>query len=296
MKRVVPPFLSRGDPVSLVAPAGPDDPRDGREGAGRVGAIFEIVHEPDRTGVEGFLAAPDEARLEELRGAFWSEAKAVLAVRGGWGTTRVIDDLDVEPLRGAPRWLVGSSDLTALLMRLWEEIRLVSIHGPMPSRFAAVAPGDVGALFDLLLGSPWRCPEGLFPVRPGTARGPMIGGNLTVLAHLCGASGPAVTDGAILFLEEVNEAPYRVDRCLVQLERAGFLEGLEGVVLGAFTGCSPWPYGVSVEEVLEGRLGKLGIPVAGGYPGAHGSRNYPFVHGGEVRLRVANDVSMELIL
>jgi muramoyltetrapeptide carboxypeptidase len=115
-----------------------------------------------------------------------------------------------------------------------------------------------------------------------------VGGNLMLLAHLCGVLDPAWAEGAILFVEDVGEQPYRIDRCLVQLERAGVLGRVAGCLIGEFTGCDPGRYGVTAAEVLHDRLGRLGVPVAAGYPAAHGGRNLPFVHGGEVDLEVVD--------
>lgn len=278
--------------MTLVAPAGPDDPASARAGRVRIEAVFTILDRLEPSARSGFLAASDEIRLRELQAALDGEARAIIAVRGGWGTSRIMDGIDLEAFALDPRWIVGSSDLTSLLVHLWTTAGMPSIHGPMSSRFDSTDPADVDALFDLLLGSPWTAPSGLRAVIPGMGRGPMIGGNLTVLAHLCGTLDPSSFAGAILFLEDVGEAPYRVDRCLVQLERSGLLPGPAGIVLGNFTGSSPEPYEISVEQVLEEHLARLGVPVAAGYPGAHGGRNYPFVHGGEVSLEVGETVSL----
>lgn len=284
--------LSPGDPVSLVAPAGPDDPTSALAGRVRTEAVFTILGQPDSSKRSGFLAGSDEVRIRELQAALDGESRAIIAVRGGWGTSRILDRIELGSLERNPRWIVGSSDLTSLLVHLWTTARLPSIHGPMSSRFDSTDSADVDALFDLLLGSPWTAPAGLRPVIPGSGSGPMIGGNLTVLTHLCGTLDPSALDGTILFLEDVGEPPYRVDRCLVQLERSGLLPGPAGVVLGNFTGSSPEPYDTTVDQVLEEHLARLGVPVAAGYPGAHGGRNYPFVHGGEVLLEVGETVSL----
>ena len=122
----------------------------------------------------------------------------------------------------------------------------------------------------------------------------MVGGNLTVMAHLCGAMAPDFAKGCILFMEDVNEAPYRIDRCLVQLARTGVLHHVAGVVFGAFTDCPAGSDGVTVDEVLADHFSDAPFPVASGYPAAHGPRNRPFIHGGMARLRVdRSDASLD---
>jgi muramoyltetrapeptide carboxypeptidase len=166
---------------------------------------------------------------------------------------------------------------------------MLSIHGPMVFRFATSHEEDLSMLIDLLEGKPWTPPFDLSALSKGKAQGPLIGGNLTILAHLAGTISPDFTNGAILFLEDVGEQPYRLDRCLTQLKRARMLENISGVILGEFTDCIPGPDGVTVEEAMIRNLGPLNIPVATGYPAAHGGRNYPFVHGGEVILDVGGE-------
>ncbi len=120
----------------------------------------------------------------------------------------------------------------------------------------------------------------------------MLGGNLTVLAHLCGTIDPNFANGAVLFIEDVGEAPYRIDRCLVQLKRAGILSQVGGVITGQFTNCNPTSDGTTIERVLQDHLGFLNIPVAGGFPAAHDKRNAPFLHGQIVNLKVTQDAVM----
>lgn len=287
MNPLYPPPLATGDRVRVVAPAGPVPEADLLAGVAVLEQRYEVVAEPGLTATSGFLAGGDERRAGELQQAIDDSAcRAILAARGGYGVTRILDRLRLGGLGDRPRWVVGSSDLTALLLQLWARLGLCAIHGPMVAWFGSSDPVDLRALHDLLEGRPWTPPERLEPVIDGRARGPLLGGNLTILAHLCGALDATCVEGAILFLEDVGEQPYRVDRCLVQLERAGVLGRVAGCLIGEFTGCEPGRYAVTAAEVLLDRLGRLGIPVAAGYPAAHGGRNLPFVHGGEVELDV----------
>ncbi len=271
----------------MTAPAGPVPPDLLRSGLDRLASRYTVLRDDRLTDRNGYLAGSDSVRLSGLQEALDHEdAAVVIAARGGYGTTRILDSLDLTGLSDRPKWIVGSSDLTALLLRLWTDLGMLSIHGSMVARFTSTEDEDVDNLFRLLEGGSWSAPDGLEPVCHGTASGPLIGGNLTILAHLCGAVDPVFADGAILFIEDVGEKPYRIDRCLVQLRRAGILPRLAGVLLGEFSDCEPGQDGVTVKDVLVEHLTPLRVPVAGSYPAAHGGRNAPFIHGGTVALKV----------
>jgi muramoyltetrapeptide carboxypeptidase len=283
---VVPPPLGHPeDKVVVVAPAGPADKTALDAGLTWLMQQLRPVSIEGNYPADGYLAGTDENRRKTFQAAIDHGAvKAIMAARGGYGTTRILDQLDLRGLAKTPKWIVGSSDLTAVLIKLYLECRMFTIHGPMVSRLASSHRDDLAMLIDLLKGHPWTPPPNLGSLSNGKTEGPLIGGNLTILAHLAGTIPANFADGAILFLEDVGEQPYRVDRCLTQLKRAKMLENVTGIVLGEFTNCVPGPDGVTVEEVMVRNLGPLDIPVATGYPAAHGERNYPFVHGGHVTL------------
>jgi muramoyltetrapeptide carboxypeptidase len=290
---LVPPPLAPTPSAAKVvarvfAPAGPVEPAGLEAGIRLLAARgFEVRRAENTAARTGYFAGDDDARLAGLESALDDpDARVVWAARGGYGTTRILDRLRLERFDADPVWVVGSSDLTALLLELWVRRRVVSVHGPMVARFSEVAVEDVDAALALMRGEPPAPLTSLVPLAPGAARGPLVGGNLCVIAHCLGALAADFADGAVLFLEEVGERPYRVDRSLVQLERAGVFSRVAGIVLGEFTACDPNPDGVSVTDVLADRLGRLGVPVACGYPAAHGARNRPFLHGGDAELAV----------
>lgn len=291
MSPLLPPALAPGDAVALVSPAGPVETAVLDAGRELLERRYRVVEGAAVRQQHGFLAGDDEARRADLRWAlFEAEAGAVIASRGGYGTSRLIDGISLERLAARPRWIVGSSDLTSLLVTTWARLGLVGIHGPMAVGIGQAGDGpDLQLLQQLLEG---RAPEplaGLETLVPGRARGPLVGGNLTVLAHLCGALPRDWARGAVLFLEDVTEQPYRLDRCLCQLDRSGALDGLAAVVVGELTGCEPGPDGVTAREVVSRELGALGVPVLIGYPAAHGARNRPFLHGASVEIHAGPD-------
>jgi muramoyltetrapeptide carboxypeptidase len=288
VKAIHPEPVGRGARVHVVAPAGPVEP-SGLDSGLRLLAErgFEVLAAPNLRARQGYLAGPDADRLAGVQAALDDlEAGVVWTARGGYGTTRILDRLQLDRLGRSPLWVVGCSDATALLVELWVRYRAVSIHGPMVARLADTAAEDVEELFALLGGSRPK-PRDLEPMAPGKSRGPLLGGNLFVLAHLLGAARSDFAAGAILFLEDVGERPYRLDRCLTQLARAGTLSSVAGVVVGELTACDPGIDGVTAADVVQEHLGSLGVPVATGYPAAHGPRNAPFLHGAEVELAVS---------
>ena len=289
MTAVVPEPAGPGARVHVVAPAGPVEPSGLDAGLAAIAKRgFDVRASANLRGRLGYLAGSDDARLAGLQAAIDDpETRVVWAARGGYGTTRILDRLRLARFGDAPPWFVGCSDATALLLELWVRFGAVSIHGPMAARLGETAAEDVEAVFALLGGARQAERDDLRPLVPGTARGPMVGGNLFVIAHLLGAIRAGFAAGAVLFLEEVGERPYRIDRCLAQLRRAGVLSEVSGVVLGQLAACDPGPDGVTAAQVVEDHLGALGVPVATGYPAAHGARNAPFLHGADVELEVS---------
>ncbi len=290
MDLVQPPPVCPGDKVAVVLPAGPVEPDALDTGVAWLKTRYDPIGIGENPARHGYFAGTDEHRLAALQDALDNDnVRAVFAGRGGYGTTRILDRLNLDSLVRSPKWIVGSSDLTALLTQLYAAHGIPTIHGPMVFKFAQAHEHDLKVLIDLLEGRPWTPPPDLEAQCPGKATGPFIGGNLTMLAHLMGTLPPCFAKGAILFLEDIGEQPYRLDRCITQLRRAGVLDSIAGIVLGAFTDCQNGPDGLTARDVLADTLDGLGIPIATGYPAAHGNRNYPFIHGQKVTLHVQNN-------
>jgi len=263
-----------GARVALVAPAFALP--DGALG-GAVAAIealgLSVAVGPHAACRSGPWAGDADERLADLAWALTAEDVDVAwMARGGEGTAEVAARLPWAAVvaRGMP--VVGMSDITALHGGLCRR-GIPSVHGAMPT--TGWDPFQAGAAWRALTAPPpWTldAPPGAPPptaLRGGVARGPLVGGNLTVLAAIAGTPLAPDTRGAILLLEDVDERAYRLDRCLVQLRLAGMLEGLAGVALGTFTDCPPVA-GLTAEAVLERHLRPLGVPVLAGLPLGHG--------------------------
>lgn len=274
--------------MRVVAPASPFPRADFERGLERLRARYRVTHRDDLFERTSFLAGSDARRLAELEEALLDPSvDAIVAARGGYGTTRLLARLDPAKVRAAEKLLVGFSDLTAL-HALWARAGLRSIHGPMVCALGRAEPAHVARWIDAVEGrSPLGAVAPLVPIAPGTCEGPLAGGNLAVLAALAGTPYAPPLEGAILFLEDVGEAPYRIDRMLTTLRDAGWLARVAGVVLGTFTGCDPRADGCTVEDVLADRLGDLGIPVARGVASGHVEDNLELPLGARARLDAA---------
>lgn len=273
---VRPPALRPGDRVLLVSPSGPIR----REQLDRAIALLsgwglDVAlgrHALDRNG---FLAGTDADRLADLdAGLRDPSVRAVLATRGGYGVQRIVDGVDPAPLRRDPTVVLGFSDITALHLTLWRTARLATLHGPALTLSADPPAGTVASLRSALF-DPVPVTVGTDADEPtraltttGRATGPLLGGNLSMLAASVGTPDHPRLDGAILLVEDIAEAPYRVDRMLTHLLRAGLLAKVAGVVVGQFTDCAGER--PDVLEVLAERLHPLGVPVLGGVPVGHG--------------------------
>jgi muramoyltetrapeptide carboxypeptidase len=272
-----PPRLKPGDTVGLIVPASATFLRQDLEIVTDVlGALgFQVKRGAHLLDRYGYLAGRDADRAADVSALFADpEVKGILAVRGGWGSARLLPHLDFEAIRRHPKVLMGYSDLTALLNAVHAHTGLVTFHSPVG--ISTWTPFSVEHLRRVLvhgeaftLSNPVEVSDTLVPVEhrvrtitPGVARGRLLGGNLTVLSALVGTPYLPDFDGAILFLEDVGEQIYRIDRMLTQLALAGILRRLRGVVFGKCTKCDPGEgYGsLTLEEVFDDHLKPLGVP------------------------------------
>jgi muramoyltetrapeptide carboxypeptidase len=246
-------------------------------------------HQPDLPPSLGtYLAASDADRAADLIEAWTDPAvRAVVCARGGYGVTRLLDRIGWAALRGAePKVLLGASDITALHQAVATCLGLTTLFGPMPATEALGGPdpdlASVHGLRRMLLdaGAPVDIASpGVVPLVGGRARGVLVGGTLTMLAAMTGTRYARPAAGAVVLLEDVNEAAYRIDRLLTQLLSCGWFRDVRGVVLGSWVGCEPEVY-----DVLRDRLGGLGVPVLGGFAIGHGRPQLTVPLGTEVTL------------
>jgi muramoyltetrapeptide carboxypeptidase len=262
----------------LVSPSGPTRAERVARGVELLtGWGLRVTLAPNVYARDGYLAGGDALRAADLNAAFADPAvRGVLCTRGGYGAQRVVDAVDMAAVRRDPKVVVGFSDITALQLALWRGARLATVHGPGAARLDERTPA--ASAESLRAAVTTTAPvtvkrdeaEETAPVRvPGVARGTLLGGNLSLLASSVGTPDMPDLAEAILLIEDVDEPPYKVDRMLTHLRRAGLLDGLAGVVVGQFTNCAD-AWDVPVAAVLAERLGDLGVPVLGGLPIGHG--------------------------
>jgi muramoyltetrapeptide carboxypeptidase len=299
---VRPARLAPGSSVALVAPSGPILERD--ELARAMQLCRELGHEPvlgaHAGGRYGYLAGEDEQRLADLNAALRDpRIDAVWCIRGGYGLTRILDRVDLAALERRPKAVLGFSDVTALLLAITARARVVSFHAPTARQpmtafsrrhFAEVLwlAEPAGALERLQPPAEVLVPRGprIVTLNAGRAEGPLVGGNLSLLQCLVGTPWLPDLDGALLFLEDVGEDLYRVDRMLSHLRLAGLLDRIAGLIVGQFTdmkrGTADGALGF--EEVLEHYVGPLGIPAAFGFPIGHVDEQWTLPIGVRARL------------
>lgn len=275
---VRPAALRPGDQVMLVSPSGPTRPERVARGIELLtGWGLRPVLAPNAYARKGYLAGDDALRAADLNTAFADPAvRGVLCTRGGYGAQRVVDLIDMAAVRRDPKLVAGFSDITALQFALWRGARLATVHGPGAAWLDERTPAASAESLRRALMSPEAvtitavATEETAPVRvPGVASGTLLGGNLCLIVSSLGTPDMPDLTGAILLIEDVGEPPYKVDRMLTQLRRAGVLSRVAGVAVGQFTDCADdWP--VTVADVLTDRLGDLGVPVLGGLPIGHG--------------------------
>jgi len=269
-----PPALKPGDLIGVAAPAGPFEPDRFFAGLERLKSLGFEFKVPDQIfDRDGYLAGSDQRRSETLAALLADpDLKAVMAARGGYGSMRLLERLPLETLRQRPKILLGFSDLTALLLGLHQAAGLVTFHGPVVTSLAEADEATVDHLARLITGRK-VFPLALSETRvivPGRAAGPLLGGNLTLLVHLLPTPWRPDLDGAILLIEEVGEALYRLDRMLTALKLSGVLSKCAGVIVGHLENCGP---AEEIERLLDRSLGDFPGPVLAGFPAGHGPRN-----------------------
>lgn len=297
----LPGLLQEGDRVALLAPASPlPDPADLPRCVAAIEALgLQVKRYPTLGLRSGYMAGTPGERAADLDLAFRDpEAAGIFCLRGGYSTVHALPHLDWEGLRTSNRLFCGFSDLTALMTPLATRARLASLHAPTPSHLVAkCSPGD--ATFRALkrfLFRPWErvsyralCGEDFEGemLRPGSARGRILGGNLSVFASLAGTPWlGGMDEPVLLFLEDVGEPPYRLDRCLTQVLQSPLRRWIAGVVLGQFTDrASPEPSTTGeVRPLMERLLAPLSVPILAGLPVGHGTPSYPLPLGMEARI------------
>ncbi len=279
------PPLHPGDCVAIIAPASGFERAAFEAGLALVEARYRTVYGPGIFERQRYLAGSDARRLDELTTALADpEVRALFCARGGYGATRLLAPLAGAAPGGAPKLLVGFSDITAL--HLWMQSHgRISIHGPVLTQLGRLPPHSGQRLFSLLEShSPPAALRGRATFVGGVAEGPLLGGNLSVLSRMLGTPRMPAIDGAVLLLEDQGERPYRLDRMWTHLQLAGVFARVRGIALGSFTDCEEPAAPYTSAEVLRELAEATGLPCAAGFPIGHGEVNEAVPLGAAVRL------------
>lgn len=295
---ITPPYLKPGDKIAIVSPAR--------------SITFEEVYPAmkimQRWGLEVVLgthvfsrsdqfAGTDEQRMRDLQHMLDDPSiRAVICSRGGYGTVRIIDHLDFTGFRAAPKWIIGYSDITVLHAHIQRHLSTESLHATMPVNMKEDTPAEsLESLRNVLFGTRIsytlpRSPSG----RIGSGEGPLTGGNLSILCSLLGSVSEPETKGRILFLEDVDEYLYHVDRMMMAMKRAGKLDNLNGLIVGGMDRMNDnaIPFGKTADEIISEVVKEFSYPVCFGFPAGHGEKNLAMVMGRNVQLKVNSRVEV----
>ena len=283
--------ISQGSKIAIVAPAGRlannalDDAIKTLTSWGLEVVLGKHVYDQNN-----YFAGVDDDRLADLQWAIDDSAiDAILFARGGYGTTRILDDVDFSKFKTQPKWLIGFSDITAIHLKL-QTIEVASLHGPMGTSFGQEGSADsIESLRTLLFEGTSSLNSSLPASRTGSVVAEVTGGNLALLADSIGTSSEIDTFNKILFIEDVGEKTYRIDRMFRQLLRAGKLNNLAGLVVGHFSLIDDGDpsFGQSWREVIEVSTDRFSYPIAFGFKLGHEPENEPLVVGGTYQLKVS---------
>lgn len=282
---IVPPKLVPGDLIGIAAPASPFDAAEFERGAAALELMGLRVHIPEGLYKRsGYLAGSDLDRADQLNGLFANrQIKAIICARGGFGSTRLLQYLDYNAVRENPKIFVGFSDITAILLALYARSGLVTFHGPVVTTIGLANRVTMASLRSVLLSDKKLelKPKKSIVMKQGSVEAPVAGGNLSILCSLLGTQAQFDYKGHILFLEDQNEAPYKIDRILTQMKQAGCFESIAGLILGSFSGCGKYN---QVLEIFSDILRDYDFPVMAGFEAGHGKTNITIPIGLAARL------------
>lgn len=272
----VPPYLQAGDTVGVLAPASKVSYEDCVPGLQilREKWYLNVIECSTLRGDYHQYAGTDQRRLADLQELLDNpDVKAIVAARGGYGCSRILDELDFTEFQKSPKWLVGFSDLTVLLSHV-QSLGYAAIHGPMVKSMVNVGGEEaLKTLRQALFGGTLSYTVPSHPLnRPGTASGRVTGGNLCMLAHLIGSRSALDTEGTLLFIEDIGEYLYNIDRMMIQLKRAGQLQNLAGLIVGQFTDVcdnSAPEFGKTANEIIAEHVQAYDFPVCFDFPVGH---------------------------
>jgi muramoyltetrapeptide carboxypeptidase len=304
MASVLPPYLKTGDTIGIVCPSG----------YMATERTISCIHTLKSWGFRvkigktvggnslNYFSGTDAERLDDLQSMLDDEGiSAILFGRGGYGLSRIIDQISFKKFKKSPKWILGYSDITLLHAHIYANYDIATAHSPMAGAFTDVTTTDmyVNSVRDLLTGEKLNYICDIHPFnRRGEAEGKLMGGNLTLLSHAVGGPSDFKTKGLILFIEDIGEYLYNMDRMLHQLKAAGKFQKPAAIIVGSFNDMKDTdrPFGKNAYEIIRDFLDEFGYPVCYGFPVGHVKENFALKCGADYRLRISREkVALEEI-
>ena len=301
--KIIPPFLQPGDVIGICAPARKVSPEEMKDGIDWLLAKgFQVKVSQHLYGEFNQFSGTDDERAADLQSLIDdSKVKAIVFARGGYGWVRIIDQINFSSLEKHPKWLIGFSDVTVLHSHLNSHISMCTLHAPMMINLMNEKRNEeaTDTTIDILTGKNIRYSEKNLNAlnRNGICEGELVGGNLSLLYALAGTPSDLATDGKILFIEDLDEYLYHIDRMMMQLKRAGKLKNLKGLIVGGMSDMrdNAIPFGKSAVEIIAEAIVEYNYPVCFDFPSGHIDRNLPLVLGADVRLEVGQSIELNFL-
>lgn len=291
---IQPPLLQKGDTIAIVCPAGflpIEKALQAKKILEQWG--FHVLLGKTVGNQYHYFSGTDAERLADVQNMLDNTTvKAILFGRGGYGVSRIIDNIDWTRFQQQPKWLVGFSDITLIHAHVYQQYQTASIHSLMAAAFQQPDSAYVQSILQALTGKTTVIQHAAHPLNIcGTATGTLIGGNLTLIAHAIGTASAYQTNNCMVYLEDVGEYLYHIDRMLIQLKRSGFFNNIAALILGGFSDLKDTviPFGKSIEEILHTHFADAPFPVCYQFPVGHTPENYALRNGSIYSLAVTNN-------
>jgi muramoyltetrapeptide carboxypeptidase len=291
---IIPPYLKNGDTIGIICPSG-YMPFEKMQSC--VDALqqwgFNVKSGKTAGHQYHYFSGTDEERLHDLQTMLDDDnIKAILCARGGYGLSRIIDAIDFTKFVQHPKWIIGYSDITLLHTHLQNKYNIASLHSPMAGAFNDGLNKYVQSLHNAITGMSEKYITATHPFnKTGEANGVLIGGNLSLLVHAIGTDSDIDTTDKILFIEDIGEYLYNIDRMMMQLKRASKLDKLRGLIIGGFTEMKDTviPFGQDVYELVYDKIMQYKYPVCFNFPVGHQQENYALKTGVQYLLTVSEN-------
>ena len=295
---ITPNYLKPGDKIAIVATARKIELKELLDATEYFkGLGLDVVYGKNLFQEFNQFAGTDEERIHDFQNMLDDPTiKAIMFARGGYGSIRIIDHIDWEAFINQPKWLIGFSDITAIHSHVYSNFKIETLHALMPLNFDTATDESIVSLRDSLFGKALKYEIEAHPFnRKGEAEAEIIGGNLSLIHTLKGSKSDIDTEGKILFLEDLDEYLYHIDRMMISLKRSGHLSNLAGLVIGGMTvmNDNPIPFGENALEIIQRTVKEYNYPVCYNFPAGHFPDNRALILGRKIKLSIKEKVSLD---